>query len=113
MSRPKNTPGRAARRMLRQLGRRPLNSTMPFHTSDVITIRQNATSSAGVPARLTNVDANENSEDRDRHRDRTQCSGAAELRVADQPTSSKAFVSIESASSTIGISGRSASLRSH
>lgn len=52
-------PGNAALRMLCQLGRRPDISTIAFHTTVVMTIRQNATSSAGVWARFTNVDANE------------------------------------------------------
>ena len=59
MSRPKKIPGSAARRMFRQLGLRPDASRSPFHTADVMTIRQKATSSAGVPARFTKVDANE------------------------------------------------------
>ena len=45
--------------MLRQLGRLPDRSRRTFHTMVVITIRQKATSSADVLARLTKVDANE------------------------------------------------------
>jgi hypothetical protein len=46
--------------MFRQLGRFPDSIEIAFHTRAVITIRQKATSSAGVSARFTNVDANEN-----------------------------------------------------
>ena len=46
--------------MFRQLGRFPDARSSAFHTAEVMTIRQKATSSAGVPARLTKVDANEN-----------------------------------------------------
>jgi hypothetical protein len=45
--------------MFRQLGRLPDARSSAFHTAEVMTIRQNATSSAGVPARFTKVDANE------------------------------------------------------
>ena len=57
---PKNTPGIHTARTLRNVTRRPVRHRTTFHKRLTVAKRQNATSTPGVSARLTNVELNEN-----------------------------------------------------
>src|SRR5439155_1291157 len=63
---PKKTPGIHTRRMSRSATRRPVLHRTTFHTTLTVARRQNATSTPGVSARLTNVELSENATTRPR-----------------------------------------------